>query len=301
MSSLSLVISRIPSEGRVALYEIRGAYFLANTLAPFSGPVNVIDRINLNPSTLSSEPIIVYTTNGWVLLVSRDDTAVAIASSGGLRQPTEEVIRLIVPINERLERMQLPPFNPNLLSQIENITRQHIPLYVTSWERNNEMPAMGEYYPNLNGLNIVSEEPAPVFGGVIPLEETIDTREWVRPPEIRQEIRNKDERSSTPINIGNDELIRLSYESLIKQLYGIPVQLPEYLVINGLRANFVPFQQIGQMLSNNQIERYIIDPLLQPWAGPPGTEYRIFTFFGKNGVTYLVKARYNSQTNQILP
>lgn len=99
----------------------------------------------------------------------------------------------------------------------------------------------------------------------------------------------------------SDTLFRESYETLIKQLYGLAVQLPEFLIINGIRANFVPFQVIGTMLQNNQIERYIIDPLLQPWAGSPGTEYRIFTFFGKNGVTYLVKARYNSQTNEILP
>jgi hypothetical protein len=103
------------------------------------------------------------------------------------------------------------------------------------------------------------------------------------------------------------ELFRRSYETLLKQLYGIPVELPEYIIINGLRVNFIPFTQIVGMLQRNEIERYTIDPLLQPWASipstsgaSPGTLYRIFTFFGKNGVTYLVKAKYNSQTNQIL-
>lgn len=98
-----------------------------------------------------------------------------------------------------------------------------------------------------------------------------------------------------------DDLFVMSYETLSRQLYGLPVIIPEFLVINGLRVNFIPFETIAKMISKNEIERWIIDPLLQPFAGPPGTNYRIFTFFGKNGITYLVKARYNTQTNQILP
>lgn len=108
---------------------------------------------------------------------------------------------------------------------------------------------------------------------------------------------------TTPIQspIPEDLLYRESFKTLLKQLYGIPVQLPEFLTINGIRANFISFQQISGMLQRNEIERYIVDPLLQPWAGVPGTGYRIFTFFGKNGITYLVRGRYDQRTNQILP
>lgn len=70
----------------------------------------------------------------------------------------------------------------------------------------------------------------------------------------------------TQLGVENN-LKDLSYETLTKQLYGIPVKLPEYLIINGLRINFITFQQIGQMLSQTQIERYILDPLVQPWSG----------------------------------
>jgi hypothetical protein len=103
-------------------------------------------------------------------------------------------------------------------------------------------------------------------------------------------------------------LLRQSYETLIKQLYSIPVELPPFLIINGIRSNFIPFQEVAEMLQTNQIERYTIDPILQPWAGVPpvsgvfpGTSNRIITMFGKNGITYLVKARYDPQTNQISP
>jgi len=98
-----------------------------------------------------------------------------------------------------------------------------------------------------------------------------------------------------------DNLIQLSYETLIKQLYGLPVELPDYLVINNIQNYFISFEQIQIMLSQNKIDRMIIDPLLQPWAGPPTSEYRILTFFGKDGLIYLVKAKYNSQTNEIFP
>lgn len=98
----------------------------------------------------------------------------------------------------------------------------------------------------------------------------------------------------------NMMLLQMSYETLIKQLYGIPLEpypVPEYLIINGLKVNFIPFQNV----TNLQIERWIIDPVVQPWAGPPGTPNRIITIFTRNGLTYLVKARYDSVTNQVTP
>ncbi len=39
----------------------------------------------------------------------------------------------------------------------------------------------------------------------------------------------------------NHDLQIKSYETLIQQLYGLPVEIPEYLIINGLRTNFISF------------------------------------------------------------
>lgn len=64
--------------------------------------------------------------------------------------------------------------------------------------------------------------------------------------------------------------------------------------------HFIPFEQITQMITQNQIANWTIDPNLQSSVGI-GSNYRIFTFFGNNGMTYLVKARYDPQTNQIFP
>lgn len=98
-------------------------------------------------------------------------------------------------------------------------------------------------------------------------------------------------------------LHKQSYEALVSQLYGYPVQLPEFLILNGLRANFIPYEQIANIV----IDRWIIDPLLQPWAGSPVIcniannvpRNVILTIFGKNGITYLSKVFYNPADNKI--
>jgi hypothetical protein len=91
-------------------------------------------------------------------------------------------------------------------------------------------------------------------------------------------------------------LEQLSYETYIKGISGVPIILPEYLIINGLKVNFIPFDQIR----NIQIDRYTIDPILQPWGSVPyGAENKILTIFGKNGITYMVKARYDPVSNHI--
>jgi hypothetical protein len=74
-----------------------------------------------------------------------------------------------------------------------------------------------------------------------------------------------------------------SYEILLRQLYHLPIETPDNLIL---------FSQ----LSSIQIARYEIDPLLQPYANSPNN---IITIFAKNGTTYLVKARYDQTNNRI--
>jgi len=91
-----------------------------------------------------------------------------------------------------------------------------------------------------------------------------------------------------------NKLFQESYETLLRQLYNLPITIPEFLILNGLKINFIPFSEVGTI----QIERYIIEPLLQPWAGPTN---RIIMIFGNNGMTYLVKVQYDPVSNQIFP
>lgn len=112
-----------------------------------------------------------------------------------------------------------------------------------------------------------------------------------------QEVSNNLSPSREPITETHDQLVQQSYETLVKQIYGLPVTLPTSLVVNGLRLEFIPFSQLNTI----QIERYIIEPLLQPWAGPPSTKNRIITIFDRNGMTYLVKALYDQVSGRIFP
>lgn len=78
----------------------------------------------------------------------------------------------------------------------------------------------------------------------------------------------------------------------LSQLYGIP----EYLVMNGIRIPFISFDQAATLLSTEQIIRWILNPLFQPYAGSPSSPNRIITLHNKNGHMYVVKARYQNGT-----
>ena len=97
------------------------------------------------------------------------------------------------------------------------------------------------------------------------------------------------------LNTRNSEVVKnplfdKSYENLVRQLY----KLPPYEI----KGNFVTFQQISEMLSRGQIERFILDPFSQSLTNPPNN---ILTMYAKDGMTYLVKAKYDPVRNQILP
>ena len=76
------------------------------------------------------------------------------------------------------------------------------------------------------------------------------------------------------------------------------------IVLQHPTLNLTSFEEVSQMLSRNEIVKYIIDPSLQIWVGGislPGISDRILTLFDRSGQTYLVKAKYDPQTHQIYP
>jgi hypothetical protein len=88
-----------------------------------------------------------------------------------------------------------------------------------------------------------------------------------------------------------------SFQTLLRQLYGLPVEVPSFLTANGLEAEVVPFDQVPSL----QIAGFSFDPLLQPWAGPPTSPNRIITLALQDGRAVLVKARFDSKTNRLHP
>ena len=128
------------------------------------------------------------------------------------------------------------------------------------------------------------------------------TSNWIRDEFNFEEFRRETREKLTNCKRHKESnLQKLSYETLLKQLYGLPVELPSFLILNTLRVNFIPFEEAAQMLNQHKVNNYIIEPLLQPFACSPIGEQinRILTIFGTNGMTYLVKARV--ENNMIFP
>lgn len=55
----------------------------------------------------------------------------------------------------------------------------------------------------------------------------------------------------------------------MRQLYGLPVTLPQELTVNQLQTPFVTFDRAVELIQSGQVQRFTLDPLLQPWAGLP--------------------------------
>lgn len=118
------------------------------------------------------------------------------------------------------------------------------------------------------------------------------------PPYPASSIVPQPERATSP------PLTQRSFEAYLQQVYGIPLELPDRLPIPGLgrlHGEFISFERATELLTNNRITNYTVDPLLQPWAGPPGGPNRIVTLLADNGMTYLVKAQYDFESGQIFP
>jgi hypothetical protein len=71
---------------------------------------------------------------------------------------------------------------------------------------------------------------------------------------------------------------------------------PEYILFHGLQVRFINFARFRKMLKDKKIYRYFIDESVQKWAKPPNS---LFIVFGTNGVTYILNAFHNTETNKI--
>lgn len=67
------------------------------------------------------------------------------------------------------------------------------------------------------------------------------------------------------------------------------------------RAFLLPFNQFVQMSQQGEFVRYIIDPVMQRYSGAPGGPNKVFTFFIRNGESFMVEGKYSPETNQIFP
>ena len=304
MSALEL---HIPNDRTaVPRYKIGNRFYESSFLEP---AIELLSDtvILIYPEVFTSKPILVRTTtNRWLILdtfqndlkVEGSSPYLTISEAVPVAMTEMKIPRVIL---GEVRAALLPDFNENQKQLIRDAidTRSRLPPIASVNE--------GPYRASERGASQPGEFRLPIVGGspgrVLTPPQTIRTGQYqipivggysnrvLTPPQSPR--RNLSPRRDQPSEA--DELPKLSYETLVKQLYGLPVTLPQSLVVNGLRLEFIPFSQLNTI----QIDRYIVEPLLQPWAGPPSTQNRIITIFATNGITYLVKALYNQSTNKI--
>lgn len=265
-------------------YKFGGRFYSATTLEP-----EIQLRSNLaiiiNTEILISKPLLVlYQFNRWGLYVTSENELYNIGFSETYYRSSDRPLAV-----HELTVPRLNPFGLGIMpSPKPNFDQNQKDLIINSTSPVEGIIVGGERRAVEMNRNEV-ERPRPY---AIPVGTYERDRESPPQSPRREPLIQSSSSDQLP-----DQLPQQSYETLVKQLYGLPVVLPEFLIVNDLKLRFIPFSQ----LSTIQIERYIIEPLLQPWAGPTNTQNRILTIFGTNGMTYLVKAKYDQATNQIFP
>ena len=286
---------------QIPQYKLGDRFYSSTTLEP-ELPLRSNLAIIINTQILTSKPLLVlYQFNRWGLYATNGDDLYNIGNSETYYRSSvrplmvhELTVPRLNPLGLNFIPVPLPAFNQNKKNLIMNSTSPVEGSIVRGPHQAVEMERSEVGRPR-PFLRIQSTTPLSMnFDG----DSSSESPRTGSPQPIRRgTISGRSPSPQRSTLESTDQLTQLSYETLVKQLYGLPVTLPDSLIVNDLRLEFIPFSQ----LSTIQIERYIIEPLLQPWAGPPSTQNRILTIFGKNGMTYLVKALYNASTNRIFP
>ena len=103
--------------------------------------------------------------------------------------------------------------------------------------------------------------------------------------------------TSIPLSEPEPDFRLNALDMYFAHLYGLPVELPQFIILNGLKVDFIPYSEAAKI----DIQRVHFEPSLQPYAGLSTTRNRIITIFSKNGMTYLTKATYNHTTQMMFP
>jgi len=116
-------------------------------------------------------------------------------------------------------------------------------------------------------------------------------------PEL-EDISEPEDNKSSPTK-RELEHFKNSYNELINRLYNIPSELPNKLYAHGIMVPIITYKEAAEKITNGHIIKFDINPLHQPYSGPPNNPNRMITIFDKSGNSYVVKAVYNKNTHQI--
>lgn len=315
--SVRLFLNAIYNDSLV--YQFQDKYYDASTLEEYVFPENntVFDLIPLvewNQQTLDnlySRPIFVLTHNKWFIFGVHADQSLYLISQLEQADDDERVIAGIVikvpnlqeghPLKERpvvdfpekyfarFMYMVNNGMNIHDFDQAEpemGVDPEDIP------QPMDNLPGgpvgLSDYVRSGTHMNrYVSDEPIHVQpsimsnpGSPIMSEDNFDGAFSPRPEENIKSIQPE-----------TSDLIRDSFETLMRRLYNMPVELPSTLTVNDTIVPFINFDTASFLISQGKIINHEVNPLLQPWAGYPGTPNRIITLLDEDENVYLVKVR----------
>jgi hypothetical protein len=273
--SVSLYVNNNYQNDLIYLYN--GKYYNAVTLSPDqdspSDLTKLLEWTDEQIRSIPSNPLYVLTYKKWIIFSAQADGSLAVVSQSG-------------PINDDEVLVNATIFKlPDLENNFNELPRRDFPMNVferfvflvnngmTIGQFNNAEPEVGVRPVSIERSfeTALSEPGSPIYdGSASPIFES--------PPPSEPKVINQ----KSP---EEDDIFKQSYETLMKQLYGFPVQLPSHL----MGIPFIESFQADYLLKTKQIESYSIDPILQPWAGHPSSPIRIITLIDKNGNSYLVR------------
>jgi hypothetical protein len=301
------------------LYRIGDHLYEATNLTPNEVPRGdmIFEYImTVQPGIFTSQPLFVKTQTGYHIFITNQ--------AGDLYEIRDEQLISIV------NQADLPPENVEsiITFQVPQLIQQGIqpeevkPLLLNGFNRQwyERLVRLLNNDQQLNRLDV-----SPVFSTTFhqkssqkvysPPEELIQAQNWGRIGESQQfqeefiktqplgradELQKELTQAQNWGRIGDSKL-ESNYETLLKQLYGLPMTLPKIIMVNGLPTPIITYEEAVNSIQSGLIDNYIVDPYLQPWAGPPQSKNRMVTLFYQNGNISLVKAQYKMATNEIFP
>ena len=127
------------------------------------------------------------------------------------------------------------------------------------------------------------------------MDDIVNDEDYI--PEL-EDISEPEDNKSSPTK-RELEHFKNSYNELINRLYNIPSELPNKLYAHGIMVPIITYKEAAEKITNGHIIKFDINPLHQPYSGPPNNPNRMITIFDKSGNSYVVKAVYNKNTHQI--
>lgn len=306
MSSAILYFYRNPSTAQTDLvYKIGDKYYDTYNLSPIESSTVVSPNpyISFGPDDLSiftSHPVVLG-TNGGVFLITTGTQGRLVPIYTIIGNDTNPY-----PTITSKRPILLPNLKAGVIGKSQNYPGYSIPSF------NNSV------YQMLNpGVNVAT---APIKGSFVeggppklpnrqftntPLGQPIYLSQirTGKQPEITSSPKPTLRPTPVPVQpipleaTRSQEVINMTVDALIKQLYGGVVELP--LQIGPMKV--ISFEEVSKLIQSGQIQNYYLDVFMQPWAGPPGNLNSMITFVDRSGSIYLAKVRYNKAENSINP